>query len=92
MKGLIKRGLTGEQVLKTWLKRRVQALAIRAHPMYLYEGPEDPTRMASGELPEDEMRARIHTATDLEVEKVMLRVTVEPFSLSNPPSNASHSS
>lgn len=92
MKGFINHGLTGEQVLKRWLKRRVQPLATRAHPMNPYEGPKDPTRMASGELPEDELRAHIHTSTDLELEKILLHVAMEPFCLSNPPSDVSYSS
>lgn len=55
MKGLIERELTGGQVLKMWLERQFQPLAARVDPMYLYEGPEDPTRMASGELRGDDM-------------------------------------
>lgn len=58
--------------------------------MYLYMGPEDPSRMAPKEVREDELRAHIHTAMDLEVEKVPLGVAVEPFLSRNPPSDVSY--
>lgn len=62
------------------------AAGARAHPMHLCEGPKDPTWMASRELHEDKMWARIHMATNLEVKKVPLGVAMEPFCSSNPPS------
>lgn len=42
-----------------------------------------------GKLNDDEPQAHMHTATDLELEKILLSVTVEPFSSNNPPSDMS---
>lgn len=34
--------LRGMQILMTWLERNIQPLAVRGHPMFDYEGPNDP--------------------------------------------------
>src|SRR3954468_9283360 len=37
-------------ILRTFLKRRVQPLQDRAHPMFLYSGRRDPTRVLAEEF------------------------------------------
>lgn len=75
--------------MKSWLERRVQPLADRAHPMYLYKGQQNRTWAAPGELNEDEQQARIHALTNLGMDKISITVAMEPFSPSHPPSDIS---
>src|SRR4051812_9374491 len=42
--------LNGVDIIRTFLKRRVQPLQARAHPMFLYSGCHDPTRVPAKEL------------------------------------------
>ena len=42
--------VNGVDIIHTFLKRRVQPLQARAHPMFLYSGCNDPTRVSTREL------------------------------------------
>ncbi|KAM0930451.1 hypothetical protein ACQ4PT_001125 [Festuca glaucescens] len=55
----------GLQVLSTFLKRRVQPLQARAHPMWMYSGVSDPTRVMEEKLSSKELKACIVSLTKL---------------------------
>ena len=42
--------VNGVDIIRTFLTRRVQPLQARAHPMFLYAGRSDPTRVSPEEL------------------------------------------
>ena len=50
---LIRDGVTGMDVLEVFLKRRIQPLQARDHPMWMYLGIEDSTRIHLEEVDED---------------------------------------
>ena len=47
---LINEGVTGLDLLEVFLSRRIQPLQARDHPMWLYSGPEDTTRVHPEEV------------------------------------------
>lgn len=42
--------VNGVDIIRTFLKRQVQPLQVRAHPMFLYASGHDPTRESAEEL------------------------------------------
>src|SRR5215216_7937242 len=44
--------VNGVDIIRTFLERRVQPLQARAHPMFLYSGRHDPTRVSSEKISE----------------------------------------
>src|SRR3954471_1392803 len=42
--------VNGVDIIRTFRKRRVQPLQARAHPMFLYSGRHDPTRVVAEEI------------------------------------------
>ena len=50
-------------LLETFLSRRIQPLQARAHPMWLYEGSGDSTRVHPEDLTEKEVGAKIKAIT-----------------------------
>ena len=42
---LVREGVTGMDLLEVFLRRRIQPLQARDHPMWLYSGLEDTTRI-----------------------------------------------
>ena len=42
--------VNGVDIIRTFLKCRVQPLQARAHPMFLYTGRDDPMRVAAQDL------------------------------------------
>ena len=47
---LIRDGVTGMDLLEVFLRRRIQLLQARDHPMWLYSGTEDTTRIHPEEI------------------------------------------
>ena len=47
--------VNGVDIIRTFLERRVQPLQARAHPMFLYSGRRDPTRVSSEKISEVEL-------------------------------------
>ena len=47
---LIRDGVTGMDLLEVFLQRRIQPLLYRGHPMWLYSGTEDTTRVHPDEV------------------------------------------
>ena len=50
---LIHQGVTGLHLLEVFLSRRIQPLQARDHPMWMYSGIEDTTRIHPEEVSED---------------------------------------
>ena len=50
---LIREGVTGMDLLEVFLRRRIQPLQARDHPMWMYSGIEDSTRVHPEEVDED---------------------------------------
>ena len=50
---LIRDGVTGMDLLEVFLRRRIQPLQARDHPMWLYSGTEDTTRIHPEDVSED---------------------------------------
>ena len=42
--------VNGVDIIRTFLERRVQPLQARAHPMFLYFGRRDPTRVSAEKI------------------------------------------
>ena len=50
---LVRGGVTGMDLLEVFLHRHIQPLQARDHPMWMYSGIEDPTRIHPEEVDED---------------------------------------
>ena len=50
---LVRDGVTGMDLLEVFLGRRIQPLQARDHPMWMYSGLEDTTRIHPEEVSED---------------------------------------
>ena len=61
--GVVNAGVNGMDLLETFFSRRIQPLQARAHPMWLYEGPGDSTRVHPEDLTEKEVGAKIKAIT-----------------------------
>ena len=51
--------VSGVHLIATFVKRRVQALQARVHPLFEYAGAMDPTRAYAEELSAGELEARV---------------------------------
>jgi hypothetical protein len=80
-----KKELSGLQLIPTFIERRVQPLAARAHCMWDYTECQDPTRISSDELKEAEIDDVIRAVTSLKKKSFMLKVFgAVAFSKSHP--------
>ena len=50
---LVRNGVTGVDLLEVFLGRRIQPLQARDHPMWMYSGLEDSTRIHQEDVSED---------------------------------------
>ena len=50
---LVRDGVTGMDLLEVFLRRRIQPLQARDHPMWMYSGIDDTTRIHPEEVDED---------------------------------------
>jgi hypothetical protein len=77
--------LSGLQLIRTFIERRIQPLAARAHCMWDYTGHRDPTRFSSNELREAEIDDRVRVVTSLKKKSTMPKIFgTEAFSKSHP--------
>jgi hypothetical protein len=60
--------MIGTEVAAVFLKRRVQPIMARVHPMWLYSGPKDETRINIAELSEKELLDEVRRLTLLSQE------------------------
>jgi hypothetical protein len=76
--------LSGLQLIHTFIERRIQPLAARAHCMWDYTDRRDPTRISSNELKEAEIDDGVHVVTNLKKKSIVPKVFgTEAFSKSN---------
>jgi hypothetical protein len=80
-----KKELSGIQLICTFIERRVQPLAARAHCMWDYTDRRDSTRISSDELKEAEIDDGVRVVTNLKKKSIVPKVFgVVAFSKSHP--------
>jgi hypothetical protein len=80
-----KKELSGLQLIRTFIKRQIQPLSVRAHCMWDYTDCRDSTRISSNELKEAEIDDGVRTITNLKKKSIVPKVfSTEAFSKSNP--------
>lgn len=60
---LVWEGVTGMDLLEVFLSRRIQPLQARDHPMWMYSGPGDTSRIHSEELHEETVAQWLRSIT-----------------------------
>jgi hypothetical protein len=60
-----KKELSGIQLIRTFIERRIQPLAARAHCMWDYSDHRDSTRISQDELHEAEIDECVRTVTNI---------------------------
>ena len=77
-------GLTGEDLVTTFISRRVSPLQRRVHKICHMSGPLDPTRTSTFELPKDAIRHRVKAIATVRMAPDW-EWGLEPYSRSNLP-------
>jgi hypothetical protein len=80
------RGMTGESIAYSWLRRGVQPLQNRVNLGFQYEGAEDPSRMLKGDISHKEIMRRM---SRFFVPTVAQPALFEEYSAENPPQGVS---
>ncbi|OEL27390.1 hypothetical protein BAE44_0011593, partial [Dichanthelium oligosanthes] len=88
LKWLQQEGVTGVGLCWTFFMQRVQPLKARAHPLFQYAGPTDPTRESKADLPWSEVKAWVVSVlkTGINIEET-LNNHPSPRSLAHNPQN-----
>lgn len=81
---LQEKGLSGLQILKTWVERNIQPLGQTDPPMYGYRGRCNPKRLLWRDLTAEEVEDRLRLLIGLPLEELQVKVAIEPYSLANP--------
>ena len=77
--------LSGTAVYSLFLKRRIQPLQARAHPMWMYSGASDPTRSCKEELSEEQLLDTARRLSKIaEGKDFVTEPAVQPFCKENP--------
>jgi hypothetical protein len=77
--------VSGLQLIRTFIERRIQPLAAQAHCMWDYTDSQDSTRFTSDELKEAEINDGVRAVTSLTKKMAMLKsFGTEAFSKSHP--------
>jgi hypothetical protein len=66
-----KKELSGIQLIRTFIERRIQPLAARAHCMWDYNDHRDSTRISSDELHEAEIDDCVRAVTNIKKKSIM---------------------
>jgi hypothetical protein len=69
-----KKELSGVQLIRTFIERRVQPLAARAHCMWDYNNHRDSTRISPDELHEAEIDDSVHAVTNIKKKSIVPKV------------------
>jgi hypothetical protein len=69
-----KKELSGLQLIRTFIERRIQPLAARAHCMWDYTDHQDSTRISSDELKETEINDDVCAVTKLKKKSIVPKV------------------
>ena len=73
--------VNGVDIIRTFLERRVQALQERAHPMFLYSGRRDPTRVSAEKISEGDLDRALRSLLKFKAgEKIPGKSLTPPFS------------
>jgi hypothetical protein len=79
--------MMGTEIAAVFLKRRIQPVMSRAHPMWLYSGPMDETRVNVAELSEKELLDEVRRLTHFSQEdSIPLIALQDPFDSDHQPS------
>jgi hypothetical protein len=80
-----KKEMSGLQLIRTFIERRVQSLAARAHCMWDYTDRRDSTQISSDELKEAEIDDSVRAVTSLKKKSIVPKVFgAVAFSKSHP--------
>ena len=60
---LVREGVTGMDLLEVFLRRRIQPLQARDHPMWLYSGLDDTTRVHPEEVTDEMLEGWLSSIT-----------------------------
>ncbi|KAM0844478.1 hypothetical protein ACQ4PT_057038 [Festuca glaucescens] len=75
----------GVQIITTFIKHRVQPLQARAHTLWLYSGPLDPTRVSKEDFSVRELEKSVKNVTRLKTEDELPgEPSVAPYGIGNP--------
>jgi hypothetical protein len=74
LRATLKKELSGIQLIRTFIERRIQPLAARAHCIWDYSDRRDSTRISQDELHEAEIDECIHTITNIKKKDPVLRI------------------
>ena len=78
--------MIGTEVAAVFSIRRVQPIMCRAHPMWLYSGPRDETRVNIAELSEKELLNEVRRLTLFSQEDSIPLISPQlPFDADHPP-------
>jgi hypothetical protein len=80
------RGMTGESIAYSFLRRGIQLLQKRQNPGFKYEGLNDPSRVLRFDIPHPEVMKRMKKFLNPTMEQPAL---FEEFSAENPPRRVS---
>jgi hypothetical protein len=69
-----KKELSGIQLIRTFIERRIQPLATRAHCMWDYSDRRDSTRISQDELHEAEIDECVRTVTNIKKKNPVLKI------------------
>jgi hypothetical protein len=78
--------MIGTEGADVFLKRRVQPIMVRAHPMWMYSGPKDETRINIAELSKKELLDEVRRLTHFSQEDSIPLISSHlPFYADHPP-------
>ncbi|KAK1678046.1 hypothetical protein QYE76_038894 [Lolium multiflorum] len=79
--------MIGTEVAAVFLKCRIQPVMARVHPMWLYSGPKDETRINAADLSEKELLDEVRRLTSFNQEdSIPLISSYAPLDVDHPPS------
>ena len=78
--------MIGTEVAALFLKRRIKPLMARDHPMWLYTGKKDSTRINPADFTEEELLDDVRRLTCFNKnDNIPLEAIVDPFEIGNLP-------
>jgi hypothetical protein len=74
LRAMPKKELSGVQLIRTFIERRVQPLAARAHCMWDYSDRRDSTRISPDELNKSEINNSVRAVTNIKKKSIVPKV------------------
>ena len=76
----------GTEIAALFLRRRIQPLMAREHPMWMHTGHEDPTRLSKTDLAAEELKDDVRRLTKLNKrDRIQLEPLREPYDTAHQP-------